>query len=159
MIYSWTLPFNKSKPNLGWLDHKRLHRENYYQEEGGNSHPLCGEHRGRKRKTGIGEWKVRDVCPDCCKLLVREIEETPKVGDRLQTPFWFGVLGWEASWDTCPGTDFLSIEAERRPAVSYPESSWHSLDFLDTLGRKSWPWRGVLGGHSGWSQTGVAARP
>ena len=36
MILSWSLAFNKSRTKLDGLEHKRLHSENYYQEEVGN---------------------------------------------------------------------------------------------------------------------------
>lgn len=76
------------------------------------------------------------------------MKEASKAEEKLWSPFLFGVLGREASQD-----NYLLF---RRPAFSYPESSWYSLAWKVSriswipLGRKSWPCRWGLGGHPGW---------
>lgn len=114
---------------------------------GENSHPSVGSVvEGRERQGEESGW--REMCVlTVANFQTGRLKETSKVRGRLQTPFLFGVLGWEGSQDTCPGTTFLSIWAEIRPAVSYPESFCHSLARRTSriswipVGRKSWPCR------------------
>lgn len=76
IVLSQILPFNNSRTHLGGLDHKHLHRENYYQEEVGKiaapPTPLTKDC-GRKRKVGIGK-AVGERCVSQLSQSYRQVD-------------------------------------------------------------------------------------